>query len=230
MKGRGQRKPRGAAGEGSARPAPSVSFPLRRASTPRPLPGGGCGCVASCGHSRQLTGAYSPAGLQTRAGGVGRRGRRPEGPRGAQGSPGGVIALPLQLSPEAAPQTRGSCASRCGRGVPRDRLAGRRAGLLGLAPGPVPPRPPQAPPPPSPSPTARLPPEAPPGRLPRLCNPRYAIFPSKLRLFPGSHRNSRRSACPAQGGLLLCPSLRTPETPLLQPLPPAACRTDSILG
>ena len=171
----------------------------------------------------ELEGA--PSGGSTRCPGLARRGHR----AALTTLPGSCPAEPglvrQTLRPRGPP----------GAGSARGRGGGRRDGLPGLATGRVPPRPPQAPPPagappPSPSPTAGLPLEAPPGRLPRLCNPRCAIFPSKLRLFPGSHRNSRRSACPAQGGPLLCPSLGTPETPLLRPRPPAARPTDSILG
>ena len=71
----------------------SVSFPLSRASTPRPLPGGGC--VASCGHSGAAARRIQTSGTPDPGGG-GRRGGV------LRARAGGVIALPSQLSPEAA--------------------------------------------------------------------------------------------------------------------------------
>lgn len=74
--------------------------------------------VAPCGHSRQLTGCSQPRGTQTRAGG------------GPEGAPSGrVHAVPLWARPEgssrcpynfpeAAPQTRGSCAAAAAAGSP----------------------------------------------------------------------------------------------------------------
>lgn len=217
--GEGAEETERSGGRGQRAASTVCLFSLRRASTPRPLPGGGCGCVIR-GHSRQLTGAYSPAGLQTRAGGVGRRGAVRRVHAVPRARPEGSSRCPYN-SPRKLPRRLGLVGQPLRPRGPPGPARGEEGWTTGVGTGSGPACPPQAPPPPSPSPTAS-PPEAPPGRLPRLCNPRYAIFPSKLRLFPGSHRNLATLGVSCPGRPALVPKSQNPlKPPLLQPLPPA---------
>lgn len=166
------------------------------------------------------------AGLQTRAGG-GPRGRRPGGSTQPRARPEGSSRCPYN-SPGSCPADSGLVGQPLRPGGVPGTGSWEEAGLLGLAPGPVPPRSTSGPASPKSFPNCEAPPEAPPGRLPRLCATHATrSFPANSRLFPGSPQLVTLGVPWPRAACSCAQVSEPPETPLPSPAPPPAGPTQN---